>query len=435
MENLACLQSVVENLVSSHSPFHVVANLEKDLLLRGYLALKEGNEWNLEEGKGYFVKRNDSSIIAFRLPKESAGLCFHIAASHSDSPSFKIKPNPLTLSGGFALLQTEPYGGGIYHTWMDRPLSFAGRILYSDQSGIHSKLVDIDQDLLVIPSVCIHFERDVNEGKKFNPAVDMVPVFGSAEEGLDFDAFLKAKAGLSDEQTLLSHDLFLYVREKPHFVGWNSQYLLSPREDDLSSAYSSFYGFLHSENNSTIPMFCCFDNEEVGSLTRQGARSTFLKDVVARICGFYKVDKEEICPRSFLLSIDNGHAKHPNHPELSSAGSDIRLNKGIMVKFNANQSYTSDGLSSALIRYLARKERLNLQDFTNRSDLRGGSTLGNLSNGEISFLSADIGLPQLAMHSCNELLGALDVEDMGDLCRSFYSTDFSIEEGDVRFKN
>lgn len=435
MEDLACLQTVVENLVNSHSPFHVVANIEKDLLLRGYLALKEGNDWNLEEGKGYFVKRNDSSVIAFRLPKKSPDLCFHIAASHSDSPSFKIKPNPLTISGGFALLQTEPYGGGIYHTWMDRPLSFAGRVLYSDQSGIHSKLVDVDQDLLVTPSVCIHFDRDVNEGKKFNPAVDMIPVFGSAEEGLDFDSFLKAKAGLAENQTLLSHDLFLYVREKPHFVGWNSQYLLSPREDDLSSAYSSFYGFLHSENNSTIPMFCCFDNEEVGSLTRQGARSTFLKDVVTRICDFYQIGKEEICSRSFLLSIDNGHAKHPNHPELSPVGSDIRLNKGVMVKFNANQSYTSDGLSSALIRYLAEKEHLNLQDFTNRSDLRGGSTLGNLSNGEISFLSADIGLPQLAMHSCNELLGALDVEDMGDLCKSFYSTDFSIEGGEIQFKN
>ncbi len=435
MEDLACLQTVVENLVNSHSPFHVVANIEKDLLLRGYLALKEGNDWNLEEGKGYFVKRNDSSIIAFRLPKKTPGLCFHIAASHSDSPSFKIKPNPLTISGGFALLQTEPYGGGIYHTWMDRPLSFAGRVLYSDQSGIHSKLVDVDQDLLVIPSVCIHFERDVNEGKKFNPAVDMIPVFGSAQEGLDFDSFLKAKAGLAENQTLLSHDLFLYVREKPHFVGWNSQYLLSPREDDLSSAYSSFYGFLHSENNSTIPMFCCFDNEEVGSLTRQGARSTFLKDVVTRICGFYQIGKEEICSRSFLLSIDNGHAKHPNHPELSPAGSDIRLNQGVMVKFNANQSYTSDGLSSALIRYLAEKEHLNLQDFTNRSDLRGGSTLGNLSNGEISFLSADIGLPQLAMHSCDELLGALDVEDMGDLCKSFYSTDFSIEGGEIQFQD
>ncbi len=431
---MECLKFTVESLAKAHSQFHVIALLEKELLDKGYTELKEGEAWNLKVGGSYYVKRNDSSLLAFRLPEKTSSLAFHITASHSDSPTFKIKPNPVTTYGNLMMLQTEPYGGGIYHTWMDRALSFAGRIVYADGTGIHSLLVDVDEDLLDIPSLCIHFDRSVNEGKNFNPAVDMIPVFGKAKEDFDFEAYLADKAGLKEEETILSYDLFLYVREKPRFVGCQHELLLCPREDDLSSAFSSFCGFIDSENNTTLPLYCCFDNEEVGSLTRQGARSTFLKDVFTRICAFYETPIEEVAARSFLLSIDNGHANHPNYPSYSPAGQMVKLNEGVMIKYNANQSYTTDGLSSSLIHCLAAKSGLKIQEFTNRSDLRGGSTLGNLSNGEISFLSADVGLPQLAMHSCNELIGAFDVEDMGQLVKEFYSLDFVVSGGDISFK-
>lgn len=427
------LKQIINDLSLSHSCFHVIANLENKLLEQGFAELKEGLSWKLETGKGYFVKRNDSSLIAFRLPEGNDSLSFHITATHSDSPTFKIKPNPITVSGGLMMLQTEPYGGGIYHTWMDRPLSFAGRLLYSDQYGIHSKLIDIDRDLLDIPSLCIHFDREINKGKEFNAFKDMIPVFGAAEDGFDFASYLAEEAGIPSEQ-ILSYDLFLYVRDKARIVGRKGEFLLSPREDDLSSSYASFYAFLESENKEDVDLYCCFDNEEVGSLTRQGANSTFLKDVYSRICAFYGIGKEEASARSFLLSIDNGHAYHPNYPEFSPKGGQINLNGGVLIKYNANQSYTTDGLSASLLRLLADKEGLGLQEFTNRSDLRGGSTLGNLSNGEISFLSADIGLPQLAMHSCNELLGVEDVEGMVKLCRGFYSTPFFVSSSDILFR-
>ncbi len=427
------LPKVIASLAASHSQFHVIANLEKELKEKGFAELKEGETWNLTPSSSYYVKRNDSSLIAFRLPEKSSELAFHISATHSDSPTFKVKPNPITISGDLMMLQTEPYGGGIYRSWMDRPLSLAGRVLFADAAGIHTKLLDIDENLLDIPSLCIHFDRSVNSEGALNPATDLIPVFGTSEDGFDFDTYISEKAGLSQEETLVSYDLYLYLREDPKFVGCHHEFLLSPREDDLSSVYSSFYGFLDAKKASTSPMFCCFDNEEVGSLTRQGAQSTFLKDVITRIASYWGNTKEEIASRSFMLSIDNGHAIHPNYRSKMGEGVKVNLNDGIVLKYNANQSYTTDGLSSSLIKAIAAGAKLKVQEFTNRADLRGGSTLGNLSNGEISFLSADIGLPQLAMHSSNELLGALDVEDMGIFCREYFSSGFVIKGSDILF--
>ena len=427
------LPKVIASLANSHSQFHVIANLEKELKERGFAELKEGNAWDLQPSFSYYVKRNDSSIIAFRLPEKGTELTFHISATHSDSPTFKVKPNPITISGDLMMLQTEPYGGGIYRSWMDHPLSLAGRVLFADATGIHTRLLDIDENLLDIPSLCIHFDRSVNSEGALNPATDLIPVFGTVEDGFDFDSYISEKAGLSKEETLVSYDLYLYLREDPKFVGCHHEFLLSPREDDLSSVYSSFYGFLDAKKASTSPMFCCFDNEEVGSLTRQGAQSTFLKDVISRIATYWGDSKEEIASRSFMLSIDNGHAIHPNYRSKMGEGVKVNLNDGIVLKYNANQSYTTDGLSSSLIKALAAGAKLKVQEFTNRADLRGGSTLGNLSNGEISFLSADIGLPQLAMHSSNELLGALDVEDMGVFCREYFSSEFVIKGSDILF--
>lgn len=434
MMHMEYLPKVVASLANSHSQFHVVANLEKELKEKGFAELKECETWKLKGGASYYVKRNDSSIIAFCLSEKTDCLSFHISACHSDSPTFKVKPNPITISGDLMMLQTEPYGGAIYRSWMDRPLSIAGRVLFANETGIHSKLLDIDENLLDIPSLCIHLGHEVNSEGALNPAKDLIPLFGTAEEGFDFEHYLSEKAKLKENESLVSYDLFLYVREEPKFVGCHHEFLLAPREDDLSSVYASFYGFLDSKGSSSSSMFCCFDNEEVGSLTRQGARSTFLKDVLSRLASAFNQSKEEIASRSFMLSIDNGHAIHPNYRDKMGEGVKVNLNDGIVVKYNANQSYTTDGLSSSLIHALAVAAKVKVQEYTNRADLRGGSTLGNLSNGEISFLSADIGLPQLAMHSSNELLGALDVEDMGLFCKTYFSSGFVVMGSDICFK-
>lgn len=419
-------------LKTSHSPFQVVDNIEKELREKGSIELKENTKWDLEKNKSCYVKRNDSSIIAFRIPEILSHHAFHISAAHTDSPSFKIKPNPIVVRNNLMMLQTEPYGGGIYHTWMDRPLSFAGRLLVKDEKEIRTVLLDIDEDLLDIPSLCIHFDRNVNSGKDFNPAIDMIPVFGTTEKDFDFSKYLKEKAGLKDNEEILSYDLFLYVREEPRLIGSRHEFLLSPREDDLSSTYSSLSGFLEAESSDSISVYCAFDNEEVGSLTKQGAFSTFLSDVLHRIakaCGF---DYEESVASSFLLSIDNAHANHPNHPEVSGAGVDCEMNRGIVLKSNANQSYTTDAFSSAIVKEVAEEAKVPLQYFTNRADLKGGSTLGNLSNNQVSLNAADIGIAQLAMHSCNELLGAYDIENMAELVKSYFSSDFQIQGNSIK---
>lgn len=426
MENL---NRVIDLLSESYSPFHVVKNIEEELLSDGFSKLEEAEPFKLIAGKKYYVKRNNSSIIAFKLPENLKDIQFLIMASHTDSPTFKVKPNPVVIFKNLISLNVEPYGGMIDSTWLDRPLSIAGRVIVRKGDSLFSKLLAIDKDLLQIPNVCIHMNRVINSGYKFDASKDMIPLLGTTETGkFDFSAFLKEELNLSQDEEILSHDLFLYNRDKPRLVGINQDFLSSPKLDDLSSTYSALLGFLKANGNEAISVYAAFDNEEVGSLTRQGANSTFLKDTLKRIVRFYDYDYEAAVAKSFLLSIDNAHADHPNHPEYTDKTTDIRLNNGIVIKYNANQSYTSDALSSSVIKALMQDLNLHYQEYTNRSDLRGGSTLGNLSNSEVSLLSCDIGLPQLAMHSANELSGTKDIEDLVKLVSYYFGHKISIKD-------
>ena len=416
------IENILNLLNHSYSPFHVVNNIEKELLKKGFQELAEKEDFRLEKGKSYFVKRNGSSIIAFTLPKGKAN-SFRITSSHTDSPTFKLKPNPIITYKNLLLLNTEPYGGGIYYSWMDRPLSIAGRLLVEDENGINSKLFAIEENLLTIPSVAIHMNRDINSNASFNPAKDMIPLLGNVEKDFSFSNYLKEKAGLRSEETIIAHDLFLFSREKALLTGLNQEFVSSPRLDDLGSVYTSLFGFMNEKkDNDSVSLFVSFDNEEVGSLTRQGANSTFLSDILKRIASLLGNDYRTMVANSVMLSIDNGHANHPNHPGYSDPTTDVELNKGVVIKYNANQKYTTDAISSALIKGIAAKENLLIQEYTNRSDLKGGSTLGNISNSEVSLLCADIGLPQLAMHSSYELVGKNDMKDMIHLVSSFYET-------------
>ncbi|MFA6830372.1 MAG: M18 family aminopeptidase [Bacilli bacterium] len=420
-------EKMIELLNSSYSQFHVVENMSQMLKSEGYLELDEKTDFSLSWGKNYFVTRNGSSLIAFSLPKKNSEAGFRITASHTDSPTFKVKPNPLKKRNNLLMLNTEPYGGGIYSTWMDKPLSIAGRVMVMDNGEVHNHLFNVDRDLLIIPSVCIHMNRNANNQASFNPSCDTIPLF-SSDCNLDFSSFLLEELGYTSPvmSQVLSYDLFLYNRQKAARIGAYGEFLGSSREDDLTSAYSALFGFMASSHNKDISLFASFDNEEVGSLTRQGANSTFLKDIMKRIAASLKLEFEKAVASSILISIDNAHANHPNHPEYSDSTTEVVLDGGVVIKYNANQSYTSDGFSSALVKSLLIKNGQPYQEYTNRSDLRGGSTLGNISNSEVSLISCDIGIAQLAMHSSYEVLALADIQRMTDFVREFYSTDITL---------
>ena len=426
-------EKIISLLNRSFSVFHVVSNMEGELIQAGYQALDEKESFALVKGGKYYVKRNGTSLIAFAIPENLTHLSFQLTATHNDSPTLKLKPDPLLRRQGLLSLNVEPYGGLIYSTWLDKPLSFAGRLMVKKDGKIESHLLAIDEDLLIIPNVAIHLNREINKGFSYDPAKDLIPLFGTDEENFDFKKYLLQKAGIEDGE-LLSFDLFLYNREKARRIGLNQEFLASGRLDDLSSAYAALLGFLSGKKTNHISLFASFDNEEVGSLTKQGANSTFLKDVMQRIVSALdgkNDDYQKAVANSILLSIDNAHATHPNHPEYADSTSFIGLNKGIVIKYNANQSYTSDALSASLVFALAKKAGVPLQEFTNRSDLRGGSTLGNLSNSEVSLTSVDIGIPQLAMHSSYEVLGIKDLESLIALTKDYFSTDIRFQKDDI----
>lgn len=402
-------KNMLEFIEKSPSCFHVVDNIRKSLEKKGFVELREGEEWSLLWGKGYFVIRNDASVIGFKLPEKQEIKGFHIVASHSDSPTFKVKENPeMRMEENYVKLNTEKYGGMILSTWFDRALSVAGRVVCENQE---TYLVNLDEDLCVIPNVAIHMNRDMNRGVEYNPQVDLLPLYADVKEG---KITLKKKiAGLLKvkESEIMGQDLFLYVREKGRILGANKEFVLSPKLDDLQSVYASLKAFEDAKPKDYINVCAVFDNEEVGSGTEHGADSTFLEDVLKRVAvGLSKTetDYQRWVSESFLLSADNAHAVHPNHPEKADPTNRPYLNGGIVLKFHGGQKYTTDAKSAAKVRTLCKEAGVPCQNYANRSDIAGGSTLGNISTAHVSVNSADIGFPQLAMHSAVETAGAKD---------------------------
>lgn len=441
----------------SPSCFHAVANITERLDAAGFTGLEEREPWKLLSGQGYYVVRNDSSVIAFRIPKaategiksipngevphrkdmESEVRGFHIVASHSDSPTFKVKELPeMVVEDKYVKLNTEKYGGMILSTWFDRPLSVAGRIVVREkcaeengertaETKLVTKLVNIDEDLLVIPNVAIHMNREMNKGVEYNPQVDMLPLFADGIESQGKGALLKkiAKTAGVKGKDILGHDLFLYVRDKGRTLGENGEFILSPRLDDLQCVYASVQAFVESEPMNHINVCAVFDNEEVGSGTRQGADSTFLEDVLLRIgesMGMATGDLRRLIAGSFLISADNAHAVHPNHPEKADPTNRPYLNNGIVIKYHGCQKYTTDAITAARMKDICERAGVPFQTYANRSDVAGGSTLGNISTAHVSVSSVDIGLPQLAMHSAVETAGVRDTEYAVKALKTFY---------------
>ena len=411
-------------LDASPNSFYAIKNMAELLATQGYRRLYEGDAWTLEAGRDYFVTRNDSSLIAFRIPKRDyAG--FQIMASHSDSPTFKIKTNAeISVENRYVKLNVEKYGGMICSTWFDRPLSVAGRIIVRTPEGIATKLVNVDRDLLVIPSLAIHMDRTVNDGYKFNVQKDLLPLLSgeSAEHAL-LNA-VAAEAGVQPEE-VLDTDLFLYQRVKGAVTGLHGEFLSAGRLDDLQCAFASLKGFIEASPGDSVAVLCVFDNEEVGSATKQGAASTFLRDVLHRINDIAGRGEDGFIRSlagSFMVSADNAHAAHPNYGDKADPTNRPALNGGIVIKYSANQRYTTDAVSGAVFRMICEKAGVPYQTFVNRSDMLGGSTLGNISNTQVAVNTVDIGLPQLAMHSAWETAGARDTAYLVEAAKVLFST-------------
>lgn len=411
------------------SCFHVIAHWKERLEEAGFCELPERAKWQVRAGGKYYVTRNDSSLIAFCVP---AGKVkgFHMIASHSDSPTFKVKESPeMAVEERYIRLNTEKYGGMILSTWMDRPLSVAGRIAVKESGEIVTKLVNVDKDLLVIPNLAIHMNREINKGMEYNPQVDMLPLYGGCsgmERGMGDRPRLMQKVAAAagvQEQDILGHDLFLYVRDKGRVLGAEGEFVLSPKLDDLQCVFASMEAFLEASPAEYISVCAVFDNEEVGSSTRQGADSTFLEDTILRVSEGLGADDDTRLgwiAESFLISADNAHAVHPNHPEKADPTNRPYLNGGIVIKYHGGQKYTTDAISAARMKDLCRRAGVPYQVYANRSDIIGGSTLGNISTAHVSVSSVDIGLPQLAMHSAVETGGASDTEYAVKAFREFY---------------
>lgn len=418
------VQELFDFIQQSPSCFHVIENVKKQLTEQGFEELCENKNWQIKEGGKYFVTRNLSSVIAFKVPTKDFK-SFHIIASHSDSPTFKIKDHPEQMvKGKYVQLNTERYGGMIYSTWFDRPLSIAGRALVKTETGVATKLLNIDRDLLVIPNLAVHMDRTVNDGMKYNPQVNLLPLYGDAASKDTFNKLVAEACGTAEEN-IISTDLFLYNRTAPTVWGAHNEYMSCAKLDDLECAFSSLKAFLKGENSQSVSVCAIFDNEEVGSSTKQGANSTFMYDILQRInenLGRTEEQYHTAVASSFMLSADNAHALHPNHPAISDPTNPVYLNEGIVIKHNANQKYTTDAVSSAIFQKMCEDKNVPYQHFVNRSDVAGGSTLGNIANTHVSLNTVDIGMAQLAMHSSYETAGVLDLDYMIAGMEAFYNS-------------
>ena len=431
MNYIESSKELLEFIKKSSSMFHTVDTVKSYLDKENFVELKEGESWNLEKGKNYYTTRNDSSILAFKVGKNISDYHYQLVASHSDSPTFKVKSvAELEGPGDYIKLNVEVYGGPIYWTWLDKPLTLAGRVLVEENNEIVSKLLYIDKDILIIPDVAIHMNREVNSGYKFNRQVDLLPLFttGAMKKG-DYNKMIAEELGVK-ESKIISKDLFLVNRQEGKVWGYKDEFVSSPKLDDLECAFTSLKAFISASNDVSVNVYACFDNEEVGSNTKQGAMSTFLKDTLRRInssLGYSEEDYLRAVAKSFLVSADNAHAVHPNHPELTDDGNKAFMNKGIVIKEAANQKYTSDAFSQAVFKKICALSEVPVQHFANRSNMQGGSTLGNLSNTQVSLHAVDIGLPQLAMHSNYETAGVMDVEYMIKALTKYYNTNINIQ--------
>lgn len=416
---------LIDFIQDSPSCYHVVANAASLLENAGAIALDEKKRFELQAGNSYFVTRNSSSIIAFRIPEgEATG--YSIVAAHTDSPSFKIKENPEICTGGaYTTLNVEAYGGMLMAPWFDRPLSVAGRAFVRDEEGkVQEKLVNFDKDLCQIVNLCIHQNRDANSGHEFKVQKELLPIIGMGERKGALKALVAELLDVEVED-VVDTELFLYNRTAGTIWGIDDEFFSCTKIDDLQCAFSALKAFINAEDSqsSKVQVVALFDNEEVGSRTKQGADSDFLSTVIARISASMGWDYEKQCmmqAESFMLSADNGHSFHPNYPEKCDPTNHPVINGGVLIKYAGNQRYTTDAQSGAYFKNILKNAEVPYQVFFNNSSVSGGGTLGNIAMAHVSIPSVDIGAAQLAMHSPYETAGTKDTCNLIEGMKAFY---------------
>ena len=434
MENKIKEESINKLLLdlfnNSYNEYFAISNIKKLLDENGFICLLENEKYEISLGKSYYILRDGSSIIAFKVPEKLDELYFKIVASHSDSPVLKIKENPTVIENGYNKLKVEKYGGMIVSSWLDKPLGIAGRVCYKNGNAITTRLVNFPTNL-IIPNVAIHQNRDINNGFIYNPQIDLLPILGLGNNDLFKELLDSTK---NKEEEILSYDLSLYNKEKAVLGGINNEFIYSPKEDNLVSAYISILSLISSISYDGISLGVVFNNEEVGSSSLNGADSDFLATNLKRISkslGFSNDELSRALVKSYLVSLDNAHAIHPNHPEMSDNKNNCLINEGVVIKHNSNMLYTSEAISTAIIKLIASKENISLQTFFNRADARGGSTLGNISLTHVSIRSVDLGIPQLAMHSNYEVMGSKDTINAYKLLKALFNSKIKIEGENV----
>ncbi len=425
-------EKLLKFIFNSPTAYHAVESIVGVLEAEGYQRLREYEAWNVVCGGRYYIQRGDSSVLAVKIPREMPqGLM--MAAAHSDSPALKIKESATSDNGTYVRLSVEKYGGMLLAPWTDRPLAVAGRVALKEKEKIISRLVNIPRPLALVPNVAIHMDRSANDGRKYDPASDMLPLFAlSGSRSLDS---IVAEAAGTAEENILSRDLFLYPFQEGTVWGAEREFISSPRLDDLQSVFGCLHGFLRAVESQSLAVLCIFDNEEVGSRTKQGAGSDFLYTSLRRLSlslGMSECEFMALVSGGFMVSADNAHAVHPNHPELADRSDRPVPNGGVVIKYNADARYTTDSISAAVFSEICREAGVPVQRYTNRADIPGGSTLGNISLGQVSLDSVDIGLAQFAMHSCYETAGAKDTAYLIDAMSTFFSKDLRREADGIR---
>lgn len=430
IEQMKFAQNLIDFIYESPTAFHAAESVKKILLDNGFKELKEEERWKFEKNGKYFVTKNGSAVFAFTLGKGSVTKKgFKIIGAHTDSPSFRIKPNPeITSENAYVKLNTEVYGGPILYTWLDRPLSIAGRVIIKGENVLYpeTKLLNINKPILIIPNLAIHMNRDVNKGVELNRQKDTLPLLSLINEEFEKENYL-LKAVASElnvgAEDILDFDLYLYEYEKGSIIGLNDEFISSSRLDDLAMVHAGLHALINAKETEGFNVLACFDNEEVGSATKQGANSEVLASILERIVLNLGGDREDFfrtIARSFMISSDLAHAVHPNAGEKADPVVRPVINKGPVIKLAANQSYTTDANSSAVYEEICKKAGVPVQKFVNRSDSPGGSTIGPISSTHLHLRSVDMGTPILAMHSVRELGGVLDHSYVAKSFEEFY---------------
>ena len=419
-------QSLVDFLGESPTPFHAVNAMERRLVARGFKALDESESWDVESGGKYYVVRNGSSIVAWVMPTapaETSG--FRMVGAHTDSPCLKVKPNPEIHKQGYFQLGVEVYGGVLLNPWFDRDLSIAGRVSYRDSAGeLQKALVDFKKAVAIIPSLAIHLDREANKERTINAQTYLPPILGQADEKPDFRAVLKTQLeqdGITDIDQIFDYELCFYDTQAPGFVGLNDEFVASARLDNLLSCFIGLDALLSSDTEQGA-LLVCNDHEEVGSMSAAGAQGPMLKQLLERIMPDAEV-RNRALSRSVMISADNAHGVHPNFADRHDGNHGPILNKGAVIKINANQRYATNSETSTLYRHLAEQEEVPVQAFVVRTDMACGSTIGPITAAEIGVRTLDIGVPQFGMHSIREVAGSEDAYNLSRVLRRFYLTE------------